>query len=159
MNLEFEISDDPISSLKRKARLAINPINYEAEFTKMQLLVSYWENDSGNYGNKVSGNAELDPKQRFSEYEVVIIAGEQMINPSTQQEMPKRFFDAENQEVEETEDSAVRWEYEEGGISEFLFYSSIKPSDVGLENPSLIEFLNTLYGSIIQTADIKNRFN
>jgi hypothetical protein len=159
MELIFEISDDPISGLKRKVQLKSNPINYIDEATDTNFLVSYWQNVGGAYGDKITGNASLDPNQRFREFPVTITANGIMVDPITMVEKEKIYYDENDNIVPFDSPLIVRWEYEAGGISEFMYFANMKASYIGLTDPTLLAFLTALYSNLVTTADIKGRFN
>ena len=159
MDLTYEISDDPISGLKRKVTLPYNPINYLDETTETHFVVSYWQNVGGLYGEKITGSSTLDPSQRFRQYPVKIVANGIMVDPLTMEEMPKIYYDENDNVVAFDSPLVVRWEYEEGGITEFSYFANIKASYIGLNDPTLIDFLSALYSNLVVTADLKGRFN
>lgn len=75
MNTIINISDHPVTGLKRKVQWRIFNFNDQDKFVNLYTTVSHYENNGGEYGDKVSSRA-------VSDFERILVANnDRRVNP------------------------------------------------------------------------------
>ena len=143
-HVEIEISDDPISSYKRKVFVDVNAVNFKTEEVKFEAVVVYYKEDPnvpGAYGDLVKYDTVINKNGRFNDF----------IKPLSTK---GRYIDSTNGNV-------VLYEPNNPNIlPEFDYIMSLTSFVLGLTgNDTFKTLLTTLCATVITTRVAEGEFN